>query len=107
MGREYKNVIFSDHALQRMRRRRIDDDLVVKVVRQPDDKQTEDNGNTRFIKQVKDRNVHVVGSYLPDDKKWLIVSTWVRGEEDPRPLWVQVIRLPVLLVRGLWRMLRR
>jgi len=107
MGREYKNLIFSDHALERMRRRRIDDDVVVNVIRKPDSKQTEPNGNTRFIKDVKGRNVHVVSNYLADEKKWLVVSTWVRGEDDPRPWWMQIIRLPALLLRGLRRLLRR
>jgi len=103
MQREYKNLIFTEHAMQRMRRRRISQDAVVQVVRKPQVTESEDNGNKRFVRVVKDRNYHVIAKYLTDEKRWLIVSAWVRGEDDPEPLWRRVLLLPFRVLRRLLR----
>lgn len=49
---------------------------------------------TKFIRELNGRVIHVVGTYLSDQKKWLIVSVWVRGEDDPTSLGWQLISLP-------------
>ena len=98
MESHYKNIIFSDHALQRIKKRRITQSAVHKVVNNPQSKATEDNGNTRFVREVSKRDIHVIATYLPDEKRWLIVSAWVRGEDDPKPLWLRILTLPLRLV---------
>jgi hypothetical protein len=90
-NREYKNVIFTDHALDRIKLRRITQDMIVTAIRQPDQKLLEDDGDTRFIKQISGRNVQVVSTYLTDEKKWLVKSAWVRGEDDPQPFLLRLL----------------
>lgn len=97
MQREVNNVIFSDHALQRLRRRRISQDMVVHAIQSPDRRQPESDGDMKFIKEINSRKLHVVSHYLDDEKKWLVVSAWVRGEDDPKPLWQRLLAFALRL----------
>ena len=99
MQREYENVIFTDHALKRLRRRRITADMVVRTIQKPDRRELEADGDTKFIKDIQTRKVHVVSRYLDDQQRWLVISAWVRGEEDPKPLWLRLLMLPLRLFR--------
>lgn len=101
MQREYKNVVFTEHALERLKLRRITQDMIVTAIKQPDKKEPENDGDTKFIKVINNRNLHVVSMYLPDEKKWMVKSAWVRGEDDPQPFWLQILLLPVRLIRSL------
>lgn len=103
MDSEYKNVVFSKHALQRLKRRKITQEAVVRTIKNPSEKESEENGNVRFVKDVNQREVHVIGNWLEDENRWIVVSAWVRGEEDPRPLWQWAFVLPYQLMRWLWR----
>lgn len=103
MQREYENVIFTDHALERIRTRRITQDMIVRTIKSPDRREREDDGDTKFIKDINTRSVHVVSRYLDDQKRWLVISAWVRGEEDPKPLWQQVFSLLGRLLRKVLR----
>lgn len=93
MGSTYKNVVFTDHAEQRMSLRRISKSMVAQAVNKPDSKEKESDGDTKFSKTINKRKVQVVAYYLPDEKKWLVKSTWVRGEDDPKPLWRRILRV--------------
>jgi hypothetical protein len=106
MQREHKNVIFTDHAMQRLKRRRISQDMAVNALRKPDRKQDEDDGKVRFVREINGRNVQIVARYLDDDQQWMVVTGWVRGEEDPRRWWVHVLLLPWVVLRMAWRVLR-
>ena len=100
MQREYKQVIFTNHAVERLQLRRISQDMVVATVRQWEKKRDEDDGDTQFIKTIQGREVHVVGHYLTDEKKWLVKSAWVRGEDDPKPLLQRLLAWLIGLLRG-------
>lgn len=105
MDREYKSLIFTKHALERMSDRAISQDAVWRVLQHPDRTHPEGKANTtKFIRRLNERTYHVVGTYLPDQKKTLIVSTWVRGEEDKLPL---VWRLLVAPFKVVWWMVRK
>jgi hypothetical protein len=99
MQREYKNVIFTKHALERIRKRRMSQDMIVQAIKGPERDFIEEDGDTRFIRDVNGRQVHVVAHYLDDERKWLVKTTWVRGEDDVKPLWQRVLLLPVRLIR--------
>jgi hypothetical protein len=103
MQRDYKNIIFTAHALHRLKLRCITQDMIVTALKQPDKKELESDGDTKFIKVINNRNLHVVSAYLPDEKKWLVKSAWVRGEEDPQPIWLRLLLLPFRMLRGLFR----
>ena len=77
MERTYKELIFSNHARNRMFERTITPHAVWQVVHNPDHSRPESKPNTtRFIRTLNDRKYHVVATYLPDQKKTLIVSAW-------------------------------
>jgi len=89
------DFIFTKHALQRLSERSISQALAETVLRQPD--RTEPGkkpGTVKFIRVVNGRNVQLVGTFLDDQKKWLIVSAWVRGEDDKVPLTWLIITWP-------------
>ncbi|MBC7814566.1 MAG: DUF4258 domain-containing protein [Burkholderiales bacterium] len=100
---EVKNAIFTHHAQERMKLRRISDDMVLNAISKPDRREQEDDGDTKFIKTISGRPLHVVAAHLPDEKKWLVKSVWVRGENDPQPIWKRILLLTVSLIRRLLR----
>jgi hypothetical protein len=106
MQSEYKNVVFSKHALQRIHKRHISQDAIVRTLKSPAEKETEHNGNVKFIKAIEEREIHVIANWLEDENRWIVVSAWVRGEEDPRPLWQWVYILPYRLIRWALRRIR-
>lgn len=94
MGRDYKDVIFTKHALQRLKKRRITPAAVVKAIAAPDAKESEGDGDIVFKKVWQGRNYHVVALWLNDERRWLVKSAWVRGEEDRPVWWVSLLRAP-------------
>ena len=96
---EYQGFIFTKHALERSDFRSIDRDMVVKVLQHPDRTTPTDKPNTtKFIRTLNGRTIHVVSTYLPDQKKWLSISVWVRGEDDRAPLFWQIMTLPFKII---------
>lgn len=102
MNRTYKNLVFSKHALERLGDRVLTQDAIYQTLTQPD-KTFPSKGNTKFIKTLNDRRIHVVATPI-ENHQWLIVSAWVRGEEDREPLAWQIIVAPF---RFLWFLLRQ
>ncbi len=76
------NIKYTRHARERMELRAISDEMVLQTIRDPDSTYIEDDGDTKFIRQVEGVQLHVVCKPLPDEAKWLVKSTWVRGEDD-------------------------
>lgn len=104
MDREYRGFIFTKHALERLDSRSITQDMVVQTLQDPEKTQeTGKRNTTKFIKTVHGRLLHVVATYLPDKNQWLVVSVWVRGEEDKAPLMWQILTLPF---RTVWYLVR-
>lgn len=96
-----KNIILTNHAEQRMKLRRITPEMIAKTIQKPDEREPETDGDIKFIRTLEKRPVHVVAKYLDDEKKWLVKSVWVRGEDDPKPLWLRLIMLPIAIIRRL------
>ena len=65
-----------------MQLRAITEDMILKTIRNPARTYIEDDGDTKFIGKVDGVTLHVVCKPLPDEDKWLVKSTWVRGEDD-------------------------
>ncbi len=101
MANTSKNFILTDHAEERMKLRRITQDMIAKTLQKPDERESEADGDIQFIRTLDKRQVHVVAKYLDDEQKWLIKSVWVRGEDDPKPLWLRIIMLPVGILQQL------
>ena len=100
------SLIFTHHAQERARRRQISATEIGQVLSRPD--QTfpgEKPGTIKFTRTLDGRPMYVVATFLKASQKWLIVSVWVRGEEDPTPLSWQVITFPFRLVYKIIRQL--
>jgi hypothetical protein len=90
--------IFTRHARERLRFRRISEADATKVLRHPDKTfPGKKLGTIKFIRDLHDREIHLVATYVADQKKWLVVSAWVRGEDDTIPLGWQLITFPFKL----------
>jgi len=99
MERLYRSFIFSNHAMDRLDLRSITQNMVVETLQHPEITKPGDKRNTtKFIKTVHGRRMHVVASYLEKERQWLIISVWVRGENDRVPLVWQIITLPFRVV---------
>lgn len=87
--------ILTNHARERLKQRWITEQSIESVLRSPE--RTEPGskeGTVKFIRTLNGRPVHVVGKFLPDQDRWLVLSVWVRGEDDKPPFMWQVITLP-------------
>ena len=95
MQREYRHIVFTNHALERLQLRRISQEMVASAIYEPDEREREADGDVEFIKTIQGRKVHVIAYRLNDEQKWLVKSTWVRGETDPLfgRLWAFIVKL--------------
>lgn len=99
MDKNYKNLVFTNHALERLKLRSIAQSDIKQVLSNSDKKLSSDkSGQIKFIRTLSNRTIHVVAKRLPDQNKWLIVSVWVRGEDDPIPLMWRIITLPFKII---------
>lgn len=94
-------IVFTTHAEERRRQRSIPVEAIKSTVLHPHKTYPgKQAGTTKFLKTVNQRRLHVVAQYLKDEKKWLIISVWVRGEDDQPSLSWQLLTLPFRL--GWW-----
>jgi hypothetical protein len=96
MNRTYKNLVFSKHALGRARDRTLTQDAIYQVIQSPD-KKFVNKDNTKFIRTINDRKIHVVATPI-ENQQWLVISAWVRGEDDRLSLVWQMITAPFRLI---------
>ena len=94
MAHTYKNIILTNHAYERAVSRSLALHSIYETVKFPDKKFKQATGETKYIKTIQNRKYHVVATYKKDEDKYLVISTWVRGEEDKVPLLWQLITLP-------------
>ncbi len=94
MSEKYKNLILTNHACHRLSDRSLRRESIYQVVNNPEKQFSLEEGKTKFIKTVNERRYHVIAKHLDDEQKWLVISIWVRGEEDRAPLSWQLITLP-------------
>jgi hypothetical protein len=103
MNNNYQSLIFTKHGLERLRSRSITQQMVWQVISNPHKEHKEKNDKVKFIGTVDGRKLHVVAQKIEDGKKWLIISAWVRGENDQLPLAWRIISFPFWLV---WKILQ-
>ena len=97
MNKNYRDLIFTEHALDRLSLRSLSQDQIWQVVHHHR-QHFENHGNEKFILTLHGRRVHVVAKKLPEDQKWLVISVWVRGEDDPIPWVWQILVFPFKVV---------
>ena len=81
---QHPGIMFTNHALERMALRSIFPDEVKQTIIYPRETFDDEEGKVKFIGKelTLNRAVHVIGRFVPEEDKWLVISTWVRGEED-------------------------
>lgn len=82
MHPQYTHIVFTRHARERMGQRVITEDMVTAAIQRPDRTYPEDDGDTKFIRRIDGVTLHVVCKPIPEEARWLVKSTWVRGEDD-------------------------
>lgn len=99
------SIILTNHARERLSLRKMAQSDIERVMRNPD--QTlpgKKSGTTKFIKKIDGRNHQVVAKLLENKKDWLVLSVWVRGEEDFNLIeWV--VLLPFRIIGWVFRQL--
>jgi hypothetical protein len=105
MRRTYQQLIFTNHAWDRLQERSISPDAIWQTVQAPSQQVAMGDEKTKYIRTVGGRLIHVVASWLPHERQWLVVSVWVRGENDKVPLIWQLITLPFKLIAWLLKLL--
>ncbi|MDH5533847.1 MAG: DUF4258 domain-containing protein [Candidatus Pacebacteria bacterium] len=96
MDKNYKNLVFTNHAFDRIKGRTITKDAVYQTIKNSS-KKFKQGQSTKFIKTVNGRKIHAVANYLKNENKWLVISVWVRGEDDKAPIIWTLITLPFKL----------
>lgn len=90
-------IILSKHALDRARSRKMELYGIEKTILEPDQKISLEDNKFKFLKNYSGRNYQLAATYLPKEDKWLVISAWVRGEEDRLPLTWLIISAPFRL----------
>ncbi len=97
--------IFTKHSLERLQQRSISQDAAELVLRSPERTEPgKKEGTVKFVRTVNGRNVQLIATYLQDQKKWLVVSAWVRGEDDKVPLMWLILTFPF---KAMWWLMKK
>jgi hypothetical protein len=94
-------IIYTKHALERVGKRSLSKTSIEATIAHHDQRWQQGDGSVKFIKQQGTRRYHVVANFLPQKRAWLVISAWVRGEEDRNVLW-EALTWPWRLVRWLF-----
>jgi hypothetical protein len=78
----HETVRFTKHARERLDLRRLSEDMIIEVMRKPNTTRNIDDGKIKFTGKVMGANVHAICKPLIEENKWLVISLWVRGEDD-------------------------
>lgn len=81
---EHPGITFTTHALERMKLRNIYRYEVKETILNPEKTFEDQDDVMKFISKEfsLNRSYHVVAKFLEDENKWLVISAWIRGEED-------------------------
>ncbi len=100
-------IILSKHALERARSRKIALSAIEKIILNPDQTFNLKDGKFKFIKNLDNRHYQVVAAHIKKENKWLVISVWVRGEDDRAPFAWILITAPFRLIWWLLKNLVR
>jgi hypothetical protein len=97
------SIIFTNHAQERMHLRKLAQSDIEKTLAKPDRTLPgKKPGTIKFIREINGRNHQVVAKKLENQKDWLVLSVWVRGEEDFN--WVEwIVILPFRVIRWVFK----
>lgn len=96
-------IILSKHALERARLRKIELSVIEQIILSPEQKINLKDGKFKFIKTINGRLYQIVAADIKKENKWLVISVWVRGEDDQVPFVWKLITSPF---RFVWWLLK-
>jgi len=79
---EFVPFVLTNHAKERMQLRDITSHMIAEALANPHSTQEAREGDTKYIRFFNRRELHVIAFYKANQKKWIIKSTWIRGEND-------------------------
>lgn len=97
MGEKYKGVIWTDHALQRLKERGLSKDVVLATFSSPQESRP---GNIKdswvYYRTWNDDRVEVVAKQN-ERREWVILSVWSKKVENPQwlgklPWWKYLLK---------------
>ncbi len=104
-------IILSNHARQRAKLRKIELSAIRQLILYPSNKIDLGENKFKFFKNVSHRRYQAVATHLKNENKWLVISVWVKGEEDQLPLLWLLISLPFRLtwwlIKSLWQIIAK
>jgi len=115
MPQTYKNLLFTKHAYDRIKQRSVSMDAIYETIKNPDKKEYKDASKQKYFKIIRDRKYQVIATYKSDQKKYLVISAWVRGENDKLPLMWILLTAPFkfllwiikILLSVIWKLLKK
>lgn len=115
MSKTYKNIILTNHAHDRIKSRNISDYSIYITINYPDKKVNKSGSSIKYIKDIDNRKYHVVAKFKKDQNKYLVISAWVRGEDDKVPIIWQLITFPFKIAwwiikfqfKIIWKLLKK
>lgn len=84
MGRMYKGIILTDHALERMQQRRVTEEMVLSTLSRPDRSRYADAKEKFIYNKTFGREMVEVVASQNEKKEWVVVSVWSRPESQIR-----------------------
>jgi hypothetical protein len=81
---EHSGVTFTKHALERMKLRNIYRYEVKQTILNPEKTFEQQDDKVKFVSKEfsLNRSYQVIARLLPEENTWLVISAWIRGEED-------------------------
>jgi len=78
MGRIYKGVVLTDHALERMQQRRVNEEMVLLTLSRPDRSRYADHKQKFIYNKTSGKEMVEVVASQNERKEWVVVSVWSR-----------------------------
>lgn len=96
MGIKYGGVIWTDHALQRLKERGIKIDHALATLNRPQESRyAQTKGSWIYYRTWGNERIEVVSSQNKE-REWVVLSVWSRrvygGDVKPEPWWKYVLR---------------
>jgi len=103
-------TVYSKHAQERINFRRLTHHDIELTLINPDKVLPSGDNQHKYIKNINGRKYHVVAKNIPEQNVRLIISAWVRGEDDRESLLTTVLLAPFRILwdisRWLWKKTR-
>lgn len=76
-SRTYQGIIWTNHALERLKARKIPQEFAWKTFRFPDgSKQGKSGGSQEFVKKIENHTITLIAKQN-EKREWLILSVWI------------------------------